>query len=403
MLVAERTGVSGRISMIFLLLFMLSFGFPDGFDSVHARGHGPRSMNSQNAPAPVSATAETPKESEADPSAIPTDLKELAAVPGAFHPPEGGSACRPLEIPEEKKNLPKPLGRRLESKRAAKLITDFSLDRVAPNPSHVGRGGILSKDAQNFWKTLGICGDTPEGKGFAEPGRELLDSEQNLRAIVDKILPAENSKRGWPSIRCGYVIQDMDNPGLYAELPVDALPACNEITGLLRDGNVVYATVQYNGYASEIGFKGNRIVALDLCGHGILWQSADILSNMPMILYRDYILTGYGFTKEPDFITVLNRWTGKDIQKVRLPKSLSDLRIQDGRLYVRIYDGYVIHALTTETGGDAPAPKAAKPDRGKLREERRKKRKAVRKERKRSPQKRKTREKRRRDERRRKR
>src|SRR6185503_19779306 len=111
-------------------------------------------------------------------------------------------------------------------------------------------------------------------------------------------------------------------------------------SGVVRDGSVVYVTLQFIGYAKEIGRKGNLVVALDLCTHRVLWRSADIVSNSAMLLVGDAIITGYGFTAEPDFLIVLDRWTGAQVQKLTLPKGPDDLRIANGTLFVRLYDGY---------------------------------------------------------------
>ena len=49
---------------------------------------------------------------------------------------------------------------------------------------------------------------------------------------------------------------------------------------------------------------------------------------------------------EPDYLYVLNRWTGTQVQRVTRPRSPDELRVEDGKkLFVRIYDGYVTLAL----------------------------------------------------------
>jgi hypothetical protein len=55
--------------------------------------------------------------------------------------------------------------------------------------------------------------------------------------------------------------------------------------------------------------------------------------------------TGYGFTKEPDWLFVLDRRTGKTIQKLPLPKAPEALRATESRLFVRLYDGYAVFAI----------------------------------------------------------
>lgn len=123
------------------------------------------------------------------------------------------------------------------------------------------------------------------------------------------------------------------------------MPPFNELTGVLRAGNIVYATLQFNGYAKEIRGKGNLVVALDLCTHAVRWRTADMVSNAAMIAHGDLLITGYGFTAESHHLSYLNRYTGAVLLKENLPKSPEDMRLKDGKLYVRLYDGYLVKPL----------------------------------------------------------
>ena len=55
-------------------------------------------------------------------------------------------------------------------------------------------------------------------------------------------------------------------------------------------------------------------------------------------LVGDYLVTGYGFTQEPDFLFLLRRRDGAAVEKIPL-KSAPDYIIRRGdRLYVRTYN-----------------------------------------------------------------
>src|SRR5262249_39451080 len=192
------------------------------------------------------------------------------------------------------------------------LIVDFSLDQVAPEPDDVGAGGITSGDAS--MRELGECSDSPQGNDFARPGNAVDDERSDLRVTVTAVEPAGKSGRSWPGVRCAYQLVDRKNPELHAKLD-EVVPPFNELTGVLRAGNVVYATLQFNGYAKEIRGKGNLVVALDLCTHAIRWRTADMVSNAAMILHGDLLITGYGFTAESHHISYLNRFTGAVVLK----------------------------------------------------------------------------------------
>src|SRR5262249_62031057 len=120
-------------------------------------------------------------------------------------------------------------------------------------------------------------------KGSAARGTGGDDARSARRIAVTAGEPAGKSGRSWPGVRCAYQLVDRKNPELHAKLD-DVVPPFNELTGVLRAGNVVYATLQFNGYAKEIRGKGNLVVALDLCTHDVRWRTADLVSNAAMIL-----------------------------------------------------------------------------------------------------------------------
>ncbi|MDW8282128.1 MAG: hypothetical protein RMK29_10475 [Myxococcales bacterium] len=239
-------------------------------------------------------------------------------------------------------HLPPLLGP-AEVKRSARLITDFDLSQVASEPEAVGTGGITTQD-QALRQALGNCSDSPTGERAA-PGARYDDRRTRLRVEVVGVEPAGRSGRRWEGVRCSYRISALDDPTLHVTLGPEHVPAFNELSGLEREDGTVYATLQFNGYAHEIGRRGNRVLALDLCTHTVRWRSPDLWSNAALLLYRDYLITGYGFTREPAHVRVLNRWTGEPVQVLPLPKAPRDLRLQGGKLYVRLYDGYAAFPL----------------------------------------------------------
>lgn len=245
--------------------------------------------------------------------------------------------CSAAEVEHGPQKLPHLLGKPTFF-RSNEMIVDFNLDAVAPNAPIQSRGGVTTDD-RALASAVGNCSDSPTGDS-AELKSKATDDTTRLTIEVVGIKPLGRSSRGWPGVHCTYRVADTADPLLFAELTDATIPPLNELNGLIRVNNVVYATVQYNGYAKEIGGKGNLIVAFDLCSQKPLWKSDYLTSNAGMLLYGDYLVTGYGFTSEKRFLYVLNRWSGHLVQKINLPKSPEELRISDNRLFVRLYDGY---------------------------------------------------------------
>jgi hypothetical protein len=64
-----------------------------------------------------------------------------------------------------------------------------------------------------------------------------------------------------------------------------------------------------------------------------------LVANAVNFLVRDgYIITGYGFTAEKDFMYVVDARTGETLQKLKVKSGPSYILERDGRIYARTYD-----------------------------------------------------------------
>lgn len=226
--------------------------------------------------------------------------------------------------------------------RGEKYITDDALlDTVAPQPADAGRGGITDVNGLR----ISGCQDTPGGVEKGWVGKKL-DAGAGLSLEVTTVEDAGTSKRGLPGAKCGFKVVDTADSTKYAVLPAAAVPPFTAPTALLRDGDMVYMNLNVNGYAKEFPQGGNLVVALHMVNHDEMWRTGKFTSNAAMMLYGDVLITGYGFTKEKAAINVIDTATGAVIQKVVLPKSPSEIRRKDSKLFVRIYDGYAVLPIT---------------------------------------------------------
>lgn len=50
------------------------------------------------------------------------------------------------------------------------------------------------------------------------------------------------------------------------------------------------------------------------------------------------IVSGYGFTKEPDFLYLLDKKTGQVIARAKVKSGPDYIVLKDGKVYVRCYD-----------------------------------------------------------------
>jgi outer membrane protein assembly factor BamB len=112
----------------------------------------------------------------------------------------------------------------------------------------------------------------------------------------------------------------------------------------LEDG-ILYVEHTHNTYARSSKGYNAYISALDTRTGMLLWRSKALVSNAHNFLVKDgAIITGYGFTAEPDFLYVLNRADGRILQKVPLKSAPEYFVEKDNKLFVRTYHtDYVFH------------------------------------------------------------
>ena len=118
-------------------------------------------------------------------------------------------------------------------------------------------------------------------------------------------------------------------------------PRPDQLTVLatLLAGPTLYYNEACQTYAKDAGGKCSQVVAVDVSGAAPKerWRSAPLASNAPIVKYGPWLLTGYGFTAEKHYLTVLNAATGKIVQKLTVAKSPEELKIVGDVLEVLIY------------------------------------------------------------------
>jgi hypothetical protein len=106
----------------------------------------------------------------------------------------------------------------------------------------------------------------------------------------------------------------------------------------ILDG-VLYVSHGHRTYAESSGGMNAYITAIDLESRKLLWRSAPLVAGSRNFVIRGgYIITGYGFTDERDFLFVLDRATGEIVRRKKLASAPDYFIVRDGVLHVRCYD-----------------------------------------------------------------
>jgi hypothetical protein len=107
---------------------------------------------------------------------------------------------------------------------------------------------------------------------------------------------------------------------------------------IARDG-VLYASTGHRTYAASSKGKNAYITAIELSSGDILWQSAALVANAQnFVVHGEHIITGYGFSAEPDFLYVLEMSTGKTATTIPVKSGPSYIVEKDAKIWVRTYD-----------------------------------------------------------------
>ena len=121
-----------------------------------------------------------------------------------------------------------------------------------------------------------------------------------------------------------------------------------EIVWAREDNGVLYVANAHDTYASSSYGRNAYITAIDLKTKRPLWRSPALVANAKTFaLTPRYLVTGYGFTKEPDYLYLLDRRTGRVVERLKVPTAPEQITKRGNRVNVRTYD----HDLTVQLKG----------------------------------------------------
>jgi hypothetical protein len=108
-------------------------------------------------------------------------------------------------------------------------------------------------------------------------------------------------------------------------------------------GGVLYVSHTHLTYASATRGRNAYISAIDLERDRLLWRSPALVANArSFVVYGDLIVSGYGFTAEPDFLYLLDRRTGKVLDRLAVPSAPEVIKLRGDRVHVRTYDRDIV-------------------------------------------------------------
>jgi hypothetical protein len=121
------------------------------------------------------------------------------------------------------------------------------------------------------------------------------------------------------------------------EFVYEELVWAREADGVLyvENAHLTYARSSYgqNAYITAIDTKTGRR----------LWRSKALVANARTFLVTPrYLVTGYGFTAEPDWLYLLDRRTGRVVERLELPSAPERITRFGKAILVRTYDHVLV-------------------------------------------------------------
>jgi len=113
-----------------------------------------------------------------------------------------------------------------------------------------------------------------------------------------------------------------------------------------RDGKLYVETAHQTYAKSSFGLNG-YLNAIDPKRGKLLWRSPAQVANADnFVLLNDTVVTGYGYTAEPDYLYAIDRATGKVNGRVLLPSQAIRIARHGTTLTVDTYDHRVVVKVT---------------------------------------------------------
>jgi len=112
-----------------------------------------------------------------------------------------------------------------------------------------------------------------------------------------------------------------------------------EIRGIFYYGDLLYVSMAHRTYA-ETAPQNAYVMALDPSNdYQVVWKSAPLVSNANnFVVINDTVICGYGFTNEPDYIYLLDRYSGVQTDFYSVKTGPDYFFIRDNYLHVRTYN-----------------------------------------------------------------
>jgi hypothetical protein len=115
-----------------------------------------------------------------------------------------------------------------------------------------------------------------------------------------------------------------------------------EVTWAREADGVLYVEHRHLTYDTATHGRNGYISPIDLSTLKFHWRSPALVASASTFVLDGGYISGYGFTAEPDFLYLLDRGTGRVLDRLTLPTAPEIIRRRGNTLHVRTYDHVVV-------------------------------------------------------------
>lgn len=116
--------------------------------------------------------------------------------------------------------------------------------------------------------------------------------------------------------------------------PLLSRPERLEVTDLRYADGRLYFNESCQSYSREAGGRCSSLVRVDPRAGRVDWRTPPLVSNNVFVVRGPYVAAGYGFTDEPDAVSLVDRATGRILATHGLDSAPAYLEFRDGDLHV---------------------------------------------------------------------
>jgi hypothetical protein len=107
----------------------------------------------------------------------------------------------------------------------------------------------------------------------------------------------------------------------------------------VEEDGTLYVSHGHSTYAKDSRGRNAYLTAINPKTDEILWRSPSLVANAnTFVVLGDLIVSGYGFTAEPDFLYLIDRKTGQVTGRHPVKTGPEQILLKDDQIFVRCYN-----------------------------------------------------------------